>query len=82
MLENIALGRKGGTRMQAGRITERQSRRNLLVASAAGFAGLSFGRPALSAPSPALPGGGKAKSVILFFLCGGASHLDTWDMKP
>lgn len=30
----------------------------------------------------AVTGGGKAKSVILFFLCGGASHLDTWDMKP
>jgi hypothetical protein len=25
---------------------------------------------------------GKAKSVILFFLCGGASHIDTWDLKP
>jgi hypothetical protein len=25
---------------------------------------------------------GSAKSVILFFLCGGASHIDTWDMKP
>ena len=25
---------------------------------------------------------GKAKSTILFFLCGGASHIDTWDMKP
>lgn len=25
---------------------------------------------------------GKAKSVILFFLCGGASQIDTWDMKP
>ena len=24
----------------------------------------------------------KAKSTILFFLCGGASHVDTWDMKP
>jgi uncharacterized protein (DUF1501 family) len=23
-----------------------------------------------------------AKSTILFFLCGGASHIDTWDMKP
>src|SRR5439155_12040970 len=21
-------------------------------------------------------------STILFFLCGGASHIDTWDMKP
>jgi len=26
--------------------------------------------------------GGQAKSTILFFLCGGASHVDTWDMKP
>lgn len=25
---------------------------------------------------------GKAKSVILFWLSGGASHIDTWDMKP
>lgn len=24
----------------------------------------------------------KAKSVILFFLCGGSSHLDLWDLKP
>ena len=60
------------------------NRRAFLVASASGFAGLQFGRPAaLAAETPAaLAGGGKAKSVILFFLCGGASHLDTWDMKP
>lgn len=31
---------------------------------------------------PALSGTGQAKSTILFFLCGGASHIDTWDMKP
>jgi uncharacterized protein (DUF1501 family) len=60
------------------------NRRAFLVASASGFAGLQFGRPAASAAdaNAALGGGGKAKSVILFFLCGGASHLDTWDMKP
>lgn len=23
-----------------------------------------------------------AKSTILFFLCGGSSHIDMWDMKP
>jgi hypothetical protein len=23
-----------------------------------------------------------AKSTVLFFLCGGASHIDMWDMKP
>lgn len=27
-------------------------------------------------------GTGKAKSTILFFLSGGASHIDMWDMKP
>ena len=30
-----------------------------------------------AAPQPA-----KAKSTILFFLCGGSSHLDMWDLKP
>jgi hypothetical protein len=58
-----------------------------LVASSVGFAGLRFGTPGLAATRPsgtASPpaGPGKAKSTILFFLCGGASHLDTWDMKP
>lgn len=61
----------------------RPSRRSLLVASASGVAGLALGRPrTMAAEQPLLPGGGRAKSVILFFLCGGASHLDTWDMKP
>lgn len=67
-------------------------RRAFLVASASGFAGLHFGVPKrgsaagpsdnLDAASRPRAGGGKAKSVILFFLCGGASHVDTWDMKP
>ncbi|MDF1841270.1 MAG: DUF1501 domain-containing protein [Rubripirellula sp.] len=73
-----------------------QDRRAFLVASASGVAGYSFGRPNLAAADRSVPSsasnakasggttasGGKAKSVILFFLCGGASHLDTWDMKP
>jgi hypothetical protein len=25
---------------------------------------------------------GSAKSTILFFLCGGSSHIDMWDLKP
>ncbi len=70
--------------------TPRSPRRAFLVASASGFAGLHFGHPQplpASQPQPAsnavLPRGpGQAKSVILFFLCGGASHIDTWDMKP
>ncbi|MBC8354657.1 MAG: DUF1501 domain-containing protein [Planctomycetes bacterium] len=58
-------------------------RRTFLVASGAGFAGMQFGAPALAATSkPVASRAGKAKSTILFFLCGGASHLDTWDMKP
>src|SRR2546428_7848733 len=53
------------------------ARRDFLVASAAGLAGLPFAvRPANAATSRA------ARSTILFFLCGGASHIDTWDMKP
>lgn len=72
------------------------NRRAFLVASSCGIAGLKFGGAgraeavdckvedqlrAASLPN-AVAAGGKAKSVILFFLCGGASHVDTWDMKP
>ncbi|HVX59016.1 MAG TPA: DUF1501 domain-containing protein, partial [Pirellulales bacterium] len=59
------------------------SRRAFLVASGIGFAGFRFGAPALAAAGAsgrARPG--KAKSTILFFLCGGASHIDMWDLKP
>src|SRR2546423_4827361 len=57
------------------------SRRAMLVASGLGFAGLTFGRPARSAPAnQAQPA--RAKSTIPFCLCGGASHLDMWDWKP
>ena len=61
------------------------SRRTFLVASTLGFAGMPFGKSLLAAPGDVTTGGasgGGAKSTILFFLCGGASHLDTWDMKP
>lgn len=51
-------------------------RRTFLAASTAGLCG-TLARPALA--SPAAP---RAKSTILFFLCGGASHLDMWDLKP
>ena len=59
-----------------------QTRRSFLVASTAGLAGAAFARglnAEQSAPQTATSG--KARSTILFFLCGGASHLDTWDMK-
>ena len=64
----------------------RASRRTFLVASTVGYAGLWLGKagPLSSAPArrSTHPAGGKAKSTILFFLCGGASHIDTWDLKP
>lgn len=71
-------------------VSDMRNRRSFLVASASGFAGLHFGTPArvLGNELTSLPPanisqtGGRAKSVILFFLCGGASHVDTWDMKP
>lgn len=58
-------------------------RRSFLAASSAGLAGLAFGRPSRTATADvAPPAAGTARSTILFFLCGGASHLDTWDVKP
>ncbi len=64
--------------------THNSSRRTFLVASGLGFAGYQFGLPSLTqaASSPGAKSGGKAKSTILFFLCGGSSHIDMWDLKP
>jgi hypothetical protein len=58
------------------------SRRTFLVASGVGIAGFRFGTPAPAGPAARPATGGKAKSTILFFLSGGASHIDTWDLKP
>ena len=59
------------------------NRRQFLVASSLGFAGLTFGQPVRSARGEnEASAAGTARSTILFFLCGGASHLDMWDMKP
>lgn len=61
----------------------RTDRRSFMVASGVGFAGLSFGKPSIAkAAAKAESRPGTAKSTILFFLSGGASHLDMWDMKP
>ena len=72
----------------------RTHRRDFLVASSSVLAGLPLGLSNLARgiamdgvanQEPANPADSKhpkAKSVILFFLCGGASHIDTWDMKP
>ncbi len=61
-----------------------------LAFGAARPAAMAAPAPAGSAPAggPAAAtagqrkGPGRAKSTILFFLSGGASHLDMWDMKP
>ena len=57
------------------------SRRSFITASTTGLAGLSFGPAAFGSASLA-PRKHPAKSTILFFLCGGSSHIDMWDMKP
>ncbi len=64
-----------------------EQRRAFLIASATGLAGLPFGMPqpllaSNDKPAAKNSGGGQAKSVILFFLCGGSSHIDMWDLKP
>jgi hypothetical protein len=55
------------------------SRRSVLKASVAGLAGLTF--PELlrlrgTTPAPS------NKAVILLWMTGGPSHIDTWDVKP
>jgi hypothetical protein len=54
------------------------SRRNLLKAGLAGVAGLSLpGLLRAQAESPK-----RGKSLILLWMTGGPSHIDTWDPKP
>jgi Protein of unknown function (DUF1501) len=56
-------------------------RRTLLVAgtSALGLVSPAFHSPSFAAPVPRTK---IAKSTIMIWLSGGASHIDTWDMKP
>ena len=60
------------------------SRRRLLQLG--GVGALSMGLPGTVAASVPLAGSGarktNGKSVIFVLLCGGPSHLDTWDLKP
>jgi hypothetical protein len=58
------------------------SRRTFLVASGVGFCGLQLPFGSLALPATAPPNRRNAKSTILIWLSGGASHIDTWDMKP
>src|SRR5262245_49832376 len=60
------------------------SRRNMLKASLAGIAGLTL--PGLlqrrAEATEARRPTGSPKSVILLWMAGGPSHIDTWDVKP
>lgn len=60
------------------------NRRQALVA--AGMGALSLGTPGMVMGADKLDEGGNAvaaeKSCIFVLLCGGPSHVDTWDMKP
>jgi hypothetical protein len=55
-------------------------RRAFLVAGGVGFCGLSL--PALLGAERPPARRRVARSTILIWLSGGASHIDTWDMKP
>src|SRR4051812_38027352 len=59
-------------------------RRNFLKASLAGIAGVSL--PGLLRAQDGAVRSGRArtngKSVILLWMAGGPSHIDTWDVKP
>ena len=75
-----------------GRLCDSPSRRDLLVAGSLPLFGLALpdvlrfeSRAKAEAPKPdAKPasGFGKAKSVVLLYLQGSPSHIDTWDPKP
>ncbi len=61
-----------------------RSRRNMLKASLAGMAGLSLPRllQARTEGVSGQPKPGGHRSVILLWMTGGPSHIDTWDPKP
>jgi hypothetical protein len=56
--------------------------RAFLAAGGVGFAGLELAGLLRAAPKPPPAPRGAAKSAILIWLSGGASHLDTFDLKP
>lgn len=60
------------------------NRRQALIAG--GLGTMSLGMPGVVMGTDQVDGSGKAvaaeKSCIFVLLCGGPSHVDTWDMKP
>src|SRR5438876_9100700 len=67
------------------------SRRSFLADTGMGFTGLALSamlfkddvaRAEAKTPVADAPGSPKAKSVIWIFLCGGVSHVESFDVKP
>src|SRR6478735_7801810 len=72
-----------------GRLCDSPSRRDLLTAGSLPLFGLALpgllrqeARAREVAPARSGDGFGKAKSVLLLYLQGSPSHIDTWDPKP
>jgi uncharacterized protein (DUF1501 family) len=55
-------------------------RRTFLLAGGMGYFGLDLAATAAASPEPTRRKA--AKSTIMIWLSGGASHIDTWDLKP
>src|SRR5437660_3660503 len=66
-----------GRELQAGTI----SRRRLLQLGGLGILNLSIPGVVAARVGGTSQGGAAEKSCILILLCGGPSHLDTWDLK-
>jgi uncharacterized protein (DUF1501 family) len=57
------------------------SRRDFISAGSLGFLGISLNDYLRAAAASKVASGGKVNAVILFWLEGGPSHIDTWDPK-
>ena len=64
------------------RATSRMTRRSLLRAGSAGFAGLNLPAILRAGEGPEKAIKARAKHVIFLHQFGGPSHIDTFDMKP
>jgi Protein of unknown function (DUF1501) len=58
------------------------TRREILRVGALGFAGLTLADVLRIRAATSSPNAAKARSVIMIWLRGGASHIDSYDMKP
>jgi hypothetical protein len=58
------------------------NRRDLIRAGFVGFTGFSISQGIMPLTALALPERRKARAVIMLWMSGGASQLDTWDPKP